>query len=447
MDGFFLPHSVAVIGASRKPGKIGHTIVKNLKEYGFKGEIYPINPKADEIEGLKAYPSVLDVPGTIDLAIVAVPAHIVPTVMEEIGKKGIKHAVIISSGFREVGNVELEERVMEIARRYGVRVVGPNVFGVVYTPARLNATFGPTDVKPGSIALISQSGALGIALMGWTQERDIGLSAIVSVGNKADVAEEDLLPFFERDPHTKVVVIYMEGVKDGRRFMDAARRFRKPLVIVKAGRSERGKKAVSSHTGSLAGSDRVYEGVFRQVGAIRARSVEEAFVFARALSMQDPPMGENVVIITNGGGIGVLATDRAEERGIHLYSGPDLVAFKHAMPAFGSWRNPVDITGMADEDMYAKALRIALQNENIHGIILLYCQTAVCDAKKLAESVVSVYGGEKPIVAGFVGGKESSEAIEYLNRHGIPAYDAPEKAVDAMYALMMWRKYRKKKIG
>lgn len=445
MEGFFLPRSVAVIGASRKPGKVGHTIVKNLKEYGFRGEIYPINPKAEEIEGLKAYPSVLDVPGDVDLAVVAVPAPIVPKVMEEIGKKGIKHAVIISSGFREAGNAELEDKVMGIARRYGVRVVGPNVFGVVYTPARLNATFGPTDVKPGNIALISQSGALGIALMGWTQERGIGLSAVVSVGNKADVAEEDLLPFFQRDPHTKVVVVYMEGVRDGRRFMEAARRFRKPLIVVKAGRSERGRKAVTSHTGSLAGSDRVYEGVLRQVGAIRARTVEEAFVFARALSMQDPPAGENIVIITNGGGIGVLATDRAEERGISLYSGPDLVAFKHAMPEFGSWRNPVDITGMADEDMYADALRVALQSKNIHGIVLLYCQTAVCNAVRLAERVVSVYEGEKPVVAGFVGGRGSSEAVDYLNRHGIPAYDSPEKAVDAMYALLMWGKYRKKK--
>ncbi len=281
--------------------------------------------------------------------------------------------------------------------------------------------------------------------MGWTQERGIGLSALVSVGNKADVAEEDLLPFFARDGNTRVVVIYMEGVHDGRRFMEAVRRFPKPIVVVKAGRSERGMRAVSSHTGSLAGSDRVYEGVFRQLGIIRADTVEQAFVYANALSKMDPPAGENVVIITNGGGIGVLATDRAEARGIRLYSGADLVRFRAAMPPFGSWRNPVDITGMADVDNYEKALRIALSHENIHGIILLYCQTAVCDPRKLAERVVSVYRGEKPLVAGFVGGRETTDAIDYLNRHGIPAYDSPEKAVEAMYALLLWRRYKRKR--
>jgi len=442
---FFLPRSVAVIGASRKPGKIGHTIVRNLKEYGFSGKIYPINPHAEEIEGFRAYPSILDVPGPVDLAVIAVPARIVPAVMGEVGKKGVPCAAVISSGFKEVGNEELEREVISIAKKYGVRVLGPNIFGVVYTPAKLNATFGPTRVREGNIALISQSGALGIALMGWTQEKEIGLSAIVSVGNKADVAEEDLLPFFAEDPNTRVVVVYMEGVKNGRAFMRAVRAFPKPIVVVKSGRSKRGMQAAASHTGSLAGSDRVYDGVFKQVGILRADTVDDAFVFANALSRMEPPQGDEFVIITNGGGIGVLATDWCEKRGIKLYSGADLVAFKHVMPPFGSWKNPVDITGMADETMYTDALHVALETKQIAGIILLYCQTAVCSAKRLAEGIVSAYDGSKPLTVGMVGGTEVTEAIRYLNEHGIPAYDSPERAVDAMYALSFWARAKKKR--
>jgi len=230
-------------------------------------------------------------------------------------------------------------------------------------------------VAPGRIALLSQSGALGIALMGWTQTEEVGLSAVVSLGNKADVSDEDLLDFFARDDNTNVIVIYMEGVSNGRAFMDAVKRTPKPVVVIKAGRSSRGARAVSSHTGSLAGSDLVYDGAFRQAGAIRARTVRDAFVLARALSELPVPEGEGTVIITNGGGIGVMATDAAEDEGISLYSGPDLASFKTVMPPFGSFKNPVDITGMADSPMYVRALEIAQDNPNIHSIMVLYCET------------------------------------------------------------------------
>ncbi|NPA76246.1 MAG: acetyl CoA synthetase [Candidatus Diapherotrites archaeon] len=442
---FFYPESVAVVGASSNPQKIGYQILKNILDYGYRGKVFPVNIHEDEILGLHAYRRVSDIPVPVDLVVVAVPAAVVPEVLEDAGKKGVKAVAVISSGFKEVGRADLEERLVEIARKYGFRLLGPNIFGVAYTPNRLNATFGPRDVRPGKIALISQSGALGIALMGWTQTEEIGLSSIVSVGNKADVSDEDLLDFFATDDNTRVIVEYMEAVKDGRAFMDAARRNPKPIIVIKAGRSKRGAQAASSHTGSLAGSDLVYSGAFKQVGIIRAESVRDAFVMARALAELPEPAGDNIVIITNGGGIGVLATDAFEARGLDLYSGPDLVAFKKAMPDFGSFKNPVDITGMADPVMYMDALRIAQEHENMHAIALLYCETAVCDPEELAEGIIRTYNHKKPLVVGMVGGEKTERAIARLNEAGIPAYDSPEDAVRALHALYLWKEGKKKR--
>lgn len=446
MKFFFRPRSIAVIGASHHPGKIGYQILKNILSNGFEGDVYPVNPKGGEILGRSVYKSIMDVPGDVDLAIIAVPAKLVPAVLEDCGRKGVKGVAVISSGFKEVGNEDLEEKLVAIARKYGMRVLGPNIFGIAYTPGKLNATFGPERIAPGKIALISQSGALGIALMGWTQTEEIGLSAIVSVGNKADVSDEDLLDFFAGDDSTRVIVIYMEGVHDGRAFMDAVRRNPKPIIVIKAGRSKRGAQAASSHTGSLAGSDLVYDGAFKQVGVIRARNVRDAFVLARALSELPEPRGENAIIITNGGGIGVLATDAAEDEGIYLYSGPDLAAFKEAMPSFGSFKNPVDITGMADPSMYVRALEIAQANSNIHSMAILYCETAVCDPLELAEGIKRAYDGRKPLVVAMVGGERTEEAICRLNEAGIPAYDSPEDAIRALKGIYLWKEYKKKRI-
>ena len=445
MEFFFRPEGVAVIGASRNPRKIGHQVLRNIVEGGYGGKVYPVNPKGGEILGLPVYKSVLDVPGSVDLAVVAVPAPVVPSVVRECGEKGVKGVAVISSGFGEVGNRELEEELVRTVKEYGMRLLGPNIFGVVYTPARLNASFGPPEVVPGKIALVSQSGALGIALMGWTQTEDIGLSAVVSVGNKADVSDEDLLDFFSADGNTEVVVIYMEGVKDGRAFLEAVRRCPKPVVVIKAGRSERGAQAVSSHTGSLAGADLVYDGAFRQVGVIRAGDVRDAFVLARALSELPVPEGDGTVIITNGGGMGVLATDAAEDEGLPLYSGPELVAFRSAMPPFGSYKNPVDITGMADPTMYLRALEVAQESRGVHSVILLYCETAVCDPLELAEGLKKEYRREKPLTVAMVGGSRTAEAIHRLNRAGIPAYTSPAEAVRAMKGLYLWKEFRGKR--
>ncbi len=428
MERLFKPRSVAVIGASRNPEKIGHKILRNILEFGFRGKVYPINPKADEILGLKSYSSILDVPGDVDLAVIAVPAPIVPKVLEEVGKKGVPFAAIISSGFKEVGNEELEQEIVEIGRKYGVRILGPNIFGILYSPSRLNATFGPKDVKDGGIALISQSGALGISLMGWTQTREIGLSAVVSVGNKADIEDEDLIEFLGRDPNTRVIVIYLEGIRDGRRFMEAVRKSEKPIVVIKAGKTREGSRAASSHTGALAGEYRVFKGILRQVGALEAKNLEEAFDMARALDFLDPAR-KPVLVITNGGGIGVLATDALSERGIPLVRN-GLEKFRRVIPPFGSWRNPIDLTGQAKVEDYLSALELARDSDA--WILLLYCETAVTDPMELAREIERA--GIKPIVS-MVGGERTQEALRYLNGKRIPAYPTPERAVAGIYAL------------
>ncbi len=450
----FRPRSVAVIGASEKPGKIGYAIMKNLVEYGYEGKIYAVNVKGVEIEiegrRFKSYRSILDVPDEVDMAVVVVPAKFVPQVVEECGKKGVKVLPIISSGFGELGpeGKKAEEHTVEVARKYGVRILGPNIFGVVYTPDKLNATFGPTDVMPGKLAFISQSGALGIALMGWTILEKVGLSAVVSIGNKADIDDADLLEYFKTDENTSAILIYLEGVKDGRRFIDVAKEvsMEKPIVVIKAGRSERGARAVASHTGSLAGSDRIYDAAFKQSGVIRAYTIGEAFDYARTLSNLPEPKGDNFVIITNGGGIGVMATDAAEESGLYIYDNlEDLKVFSNFMPPFGSYKNPVDLTGMAKGDWYEGAIKAALQNPNMHSIAILYCQTAVLDPRELADIVVREYnenGRSKPIVVAIVGGIEAKEAIEKLNEEGVPAYPEPDRAVKALAALYNWSRWK-----
>ncbi len=455
IQALFRPNSIAVIGASEKPGKIGYAVMKNLVEYGYEGKIYPVNIKGVEIEingrKFKSYKSILEVPDEVDMAVIVVPAKFVPQVVEECGQKGVKVLPIITSGFGELGpeGKKVEEQLVETAHKYGMRILGPNIFGVVYTPDKLNATFGPTDVMPGNLALISQSGALGIALMGWTILEKVGLSAVVSIGNKSDIDDADLLEFFKEDENTKAILIYMEGVKDGRKFMETARKVSKtkPIITIKAGRSERGAKAAASHTGSLAGADKIYDAVFKQSGVLRALTIGEAFDWARTLSNLPEPEGENLVILTNGGGIGVMATDAAEESGLHLYDKLDeLRVFSKHMPPFGSYKNPVDLTGMAGAEWYEGAIRDALAHPEMHSIAVLYCQTAVLDPRDLAKIVIREYnesGRNKPLVVAIVGGIEAKEAIDMLNEEGIPAYPEPERAIKSLAALYRWSRWKK----
>ncbi len=451
VEALFNPRSIAVIGASRKPGKIGHDLLKNIIEYGYKGKIYPINPKADEILGYKAYPSIKDVPEDVDVAIIVVPAQYVLDVARECGEKGVKVLVVITSGFGEVGNVEAEEKLLEIGKKYGMRILGPNIFGYVYTPARLNATFGPRDVLEGPIAFITQSGALGIALMGWTIMEEIGLSSIISTGNMIDLDVIDLSKYLAEDQYTRVITIYLEGLKEGsgRRFIEEMREItkKKPVIVIKAGRSERGRLAVASHTGSLAGSDKLYDAAFKQAGVIRAYNIEEMFDWARALATQPVPRGEKTIIITNGGGVGVLATDSSEEYGVPLINPSETLKQKlrETMPWFGSPKNPVDLTGQAGVDNYVKALETAFESDEVDNIVLLYCRTTVLDPRDLAKAVVKIYDkyreAGKPLVAGFVGGLDTLEAIKILNKNNIPTYPSPERAVSSLSKIIEYRRY------
>lgn len=444
---FFTPESVAVIGASQHKGKVGHEVLNNILTYGYPGRIYPVNIRADQIPdilGLKPYKSVKDIPGPVDLALIAIPAKYVAAALRECGEKQVKACVIITSGFSEIENIEGEKELLEIAEKYSMPLLGPNVFGVIYTPQHLNASFGPTEVLPGKIAFITQSGALGISLMGWTIAERIGLSSVVSVGNKADTDDDDLLEFFAQDENTKAIAIYMEGLKDGRRFMKLAEKLvmQKPLIAIKSGRSQKGAKAAASHTGSLAGVDAVFTSAFKQVGILRAKTTREAFDWARLFSLETPE-GDNVVIITNGGGAGVLATDEAEENGLHLLDDYTYLqkVFQECVPEFGSTRNPIDLTGQTGEKAYKTALDQALKEERIHAVVVIYCEAPLTDPLVVAEYIIEAVKtskSKKPVIVSFIGGSRSQTAINLLNEKGIPTYSEPERAMDALGAFYWW---------
>ena len=432
MNRIMKPDAVAVIGASTEEGKIGNSVMKNLINGGYKGEIYPINPSASEIMGRKAYKSVKDVPGKIDVAVFAIPAKFVAQALIEVGEKKIPGAVLIPSGFAETGNVAGQQEIVDIGRKYGVRLMGPNIYGFYYTPKNLCATFCTAyDVK-GKAALSSQSGGIGMAIIGFSRSAKMGVSAIVGLGNKSDIDEDDLLTFFEQDDNTQIIAQHCEDLKDGRAFAEVAKRVskKKPIVMLKAGRTSMGARAASSHTGALAGNDKIYEDVLRQSGVIRARSLRDLLEFARGIPVLPTPKGENVVIITGAGGSGVLLSDACVDNGLSLMAmPPDLdAAFRKFIPPFGAAGNPVDITGGEPPKTYQNTVRLGLQDPRIHSLILGYWHTIVTPPMVFAKIMVEVVeemkalGIEKPIVASLAGDVQVEEAAEYLFAHGIPAY-------------------------
>ncbi|MBU7013576.1 MAG: acetate--CoA ligase family protein [Theionarchaea archaeon] len=443
----FNPESVAIIGASAHKGKIGYELLNNIITFGYQGKIYPVNVRASEIDsilGLEPFESLGDIPGPVDLALITIPAQYVADAMRECARKKVKACVVITSGFSETENIKGEQELVEIADSGSMILLGPNVFGVVYTPVNLNASFGPTHLLPGKIAFITQSGALGISLMDWTIAERIGLSSVVSVGNKADIDDDDLLEYFAQDTNTKAIAIYMEGIKEGRRFMDLAEKIvlQKPLIVIKSGRSQRGAKAAASHTGSLAGVDTVFTSAFKQVGILRAKTSREAFDWARIFHLEMPE-GDNVVIITNGGGAGVMATDEAEENNLHLLDDYSYLedVFKECVPPFGSTRNPIDLTGQTGEEGYKVALRAAMKEGRIHSVVVIYCEAPLTDPSRVAAFIieeVEAQESRKPVVVAFIGGSRSQEAINMLNEHGIPTYPEPERAMDALGAFYRW---------
>jgi acetyltransferase len=453
----FEPRTVAIVGASQDRDKIGYQILDNVLHGKFRGAVYPVNPKGGEILGRPVVRSVSEIEGDLDIAVIAIPAHLVFSAVQQCAEKKVRTLVIITSGFSEIGNLEEERRIVSFAQTHGMRVLGPNIFGIYSSIVSLNATFGPKDIKPGHVAIISQSGALGSAMIGKTKSENIGLSAIISVGNKSDIDEADLLEYLVRHDETKVIMMYIEGIKKGGKLVEMLTRTtrKKPVVIIKSGRSKRGALAAASHTGSLAGADEIFSDIMKQCGVMRAESIQDAFNWCRYLSEAPMPVGEDVVIITNGGGLGVLAADACEKHQVTLYDDTDTMKkiFSKVVPEFGSVKNPVDLTGGASIENYEKALDAALGHGDVHSVICLGCEAAGFDPDKLPASIARIYRQyrrDKPMVFSFFGGEKIEKAINELRNSGIPIFSDVYEAVSCqgvLYANLRTIRERMKESG
>lgn len=450
----FSPKSVAVIGASREEGTVGHAVIRNLFTGGFKGQLYPVNPKAEEIEGLRCFPSIGAVPGPVELAVIIVKAQLVPEIIDQCGKKGVKAVVVISAGFKETGEEgrQLEEQVKQAAARHKLPLIGPNCLGLLNTdPAvLLNATFAKEMPSSGSIAFISQSGALCTAVLEYAKFERIGFSKIISMGNKAGLNETDLLIALRDDPQTKVILLYVEDLADGRRFIEVARELTgsdvnaKPVLAIKSGRTPEGAKAASSHTGSLAGGDEVYDALFAQAGVMRVDTVEELFATARAFADQPLPQGRRVAIVTNAGGPGIMATDACVRQGLLLPPlAPETTAkLREALPPTAAVRNPVDVIGDAREDRYQAALDAVLHDPGIDGTIVLATPQAMTDLPGIAKVIGrAARGSSKPLLACFMGVSDVSHGSHQLQAEKVPHYRFPEAAVRALVRMCQYREW------
>jgi len=476
LDAFFNPHSVAVVGATKKINKAGHVIFKNFVENKrrgvLKGEIFPVNPYEDSILGFQCHPSVAKIPGELELVVIVVPANIVPEIMEDAASKKVKAVAIISSGFGEVGKRELENKIVAIAEKAGIRVLGPNCLGVydsktgvdmLFLPETKILTTGDEVVAtprpiPGNIAIVTQSGAFGVAALDYLAGRQIGISKFVSFGNKCDVDESEMLHYLLYDAETKVILLYVEDIKSGRELIKVAKEVtkKKPIIALKCGRTEAGARAAASHTGAMAGSDQIYDAAFAQTGILRMKDMEEFFDAAKALAMQLPASGENIGVITDAGGPGIMAVDECILKGLAVrrFSETTIQKFEKLkeegkLPKFATNLNPVDITGSVTSEMFELATEILYQDSEIHGIILLglhHTPSLQEDYIDRVARVASEY--EKPIVACDIGETEMALHTRYrFDKLGIPAYSSPEDAARAMAALVRYGRYLKKNRG
>ena len=453
LDTFFRPQSVAVIGASRDPEKLGYAVLANLEKGGYRGRLYPVNPKASEILGLPAYPSVLDIPDPVDLAVVVIPYRFVPAVLEQCGQKGVPAVVVISAGFREAGRegLERERELVEIARKYDLRIIGPNCLGVIDTATPLNATFAAGMPPAGPIAFMSQSGALGTAVLDMAMAGRIGFSKFASLGNKADVSEIDLLEAWGDDSESRVILIYVEGLPDGQKFMQVARKVTrdKPVVAIKSGVTKSGSRAVSSHTGSLAGSEAAYKAAFQQAGVIRAASMEALFDYARAFAYQPLLKGDRIGIVTNAGGPGILATDALEHADLEIprLARETMEALEDYLPGAASAANPVDVLGDALADRYEHATRLVLADPNVDGLIVIVTPQAMTEIEKTAHVVGQMaQETDKPILGCFMGEARIEAGVKVLRQYGVPNYPFPERAAAALAAMSAYRREREQPI-
>ncbi|MGD0978727.1 MAG: acetate--CoA ligase alpha subunit [Candidatus Bathyarchaeia archaeon] len=450
LDKIFNPKSVAVIGASDEEGSVGYALMKNFTESGFGGHVFPVNLKKTEVLGLKAYASIEQVPEPVDLAVIATPARTVPDVLEQCGRAGINGIIVISAGFKEIGpeGRALEERITEIKKKYNMRIVGPNCLGVIRPIMHLNATFISKMPKPGNIAFISQSGALGTAILDWAMHENIGFSNFVSLGSMIDVDFGDLIDYFGTDPKTKSILMYIEGITDARKFMSAARHFArtKPIIVVKAGKFSESAKAAASHTGSLTGEDMIYDKAFKRAGMVRVEEIADLFNCAAVLGMQPIPRGPNLAIITNAGGPGVMATDSLIAQGGTLakLSDKTMEVLNNILPHFWSKGNPIDILGDAKADTYRAVVEACLNDDNVDGIVIIYTAQAVVEpvevAKSLAELIRSRTYQNKTILTSFMGYGAVEEANRIFIDNNIPTYSTPEQAIKTYQYMYQYKR-------
>ncbi len=445
----FDPAQIAVIGASRDKQKIGYSILDNIISSGYKGSIYPVNPREEEILGLKCYCSVKDIESPVDLAIITVPASRVINVAEECGQSGIKGLVVITAGFKEVGSegLKLERELLTICKRYKMRMVGPNCVGVMDTHTPINASFANGFPNEGNISFISQSGAMLVSILDWSFQMGMGFSRFISLGNKADLNEIDFIESCAADPLTSVILCYIEDIADGKRFVEVCSKAsrEKPILILKSGTSSAGAQAASSHTGALAGSDRAYEAAFRQSGVLRADSMNELFDLARAFSSQPLPDQDRIAIVTNAGGPGIVATDAVEKFGLKMarFTKDTIDKLRDNLPAEANIYNPVDIIGDARDDRYRFALETVLKDQNVDSALVLLCPAAVTEPEKTAQSIVElnkIYS-TKPVMAVYMGGKSLKAGKSYLIDHDIPAFTFPEPSVHALEGMFRYNEH------
>lgn len=449
MKALFEPQSIAVIGAAREEGKLGNIILRNLVNSGFTGPLYPVNPKADEILGMKCYRSIMDIPGPVELAVIVVPSRIVPPVLEEAGKKGVKASIIITAGFKEVGKegAELERKVGDIARRYGMRILGPNCLGLINTHHNMNATFTRNYPIKGRIAISSQSGAICTSILDWAKKTKIGFSKFISVGNKVDVDEADLLEYLGKDDQTQVIGMYIEGVNRGQEFLRQASETTKtkPILALKSGRTSSGAKAASSHTGALSGSDAVYEAALQQSGVVRAKTIDEFYDLLQVFGRMPLPDGDGVAIVTNAGGLGVMAADATSDFGLRLasFESETIEKLKSYLPPEANVYNPVDVLGDASAERYEFAINAVLDDPNVSMVVVVLAPTDTVDIMAVA-NIVATFAGRttSPLVAAFVGGEDCDQGIEVLKEAGIPSYESPDRALKALSAMVQYRRMR-----
>lgn len=448
LDTFFNAGKIAVIGASREDGKVGNVIFRNFLE-GFDKDVYPVNPNADEVLGYKCYKSVGDIPGKLELAVICIPAKFVPQAVADCGRKGIRHVIIISAGFKESGDLRLEKELLDVLKKYGILCIGPNCLGVYCAKGNMDTLFLPKDrlkrPKAGCISFVSQSGASGSASLDLAAAEGYGFAKFISYGNAINVDESDLIEYLGNDPDTKVICLYVEGVVDGKKFMDVCRRVsaKKPIIALKGGVTDAGKKAALSHTGSLAGSADFYFGAFRQAGIITARTIRDVFDFLKIFEkVQFKPKGRRIQVITNGGGFGILCSDEIAGLGLEMAEmSPALKrSLKKKLPPIAVVENPIDLLGDADNERYRLALEACVKDTNIDVVLVVILpQTPLIEEVSIV-SVISGFKGRKPIVAITAGSEFSDKLKKDIENAGLPCFTFPSDAVNAIKAYLEYHR-------